>query len=245
MFLSLLVTRGTCATRSDAQTTMLIQVHFRTRGGGDSAHEERCGVVAQYEYKLYRCARYELGGLAHEERCGWLSTSFADVRMCGWLTKSNVELAQSRTTSDLGRQLPAPEPQDAPGNLVGALGQYVEGRSLVVVGGRRATLSHERAKDQEFLFDVARVGPFGRADAGDQTLDLGELTRICPFPGNVTIVDAQELFGRQRAEDDAALVVLRGGRTALVAPNVDRVQLGAPAQQSSDQFIAAVARSSN
>ena len=53
------------------------------------AHEERCGM-AQYEYKLYRCARYELGGLAHEERCGWLSTSFADVRMCGWLTKSNA-----------------------------------------------------------------------------------------------------------------------------------------------------------
>ena len=167
--------------------------------------------MAQYEYKLYRCAGYKLCGLAHEERCGWLSTSFADVRMCGWLTKSSAEwltkssaewltkssaeLAQSRTTSDLGRQLPAPEPQDAPGNLVGALGQYVEGRSLVVVGGRRATLSHERAKDQEFLFDVARVGPFGRADAGDQTLDLGELTRICPFPGNVTIVDAQELFG--------------------------------------------------
>ena len=55
------------------------------------AHEERCGVVAQYEYKLYRCARYKLCGLAHEERCGWLSTSFADVRMCGWLTKSNAK----------------------------------------------------------------------------------------------------------------------------------------------------------
>ena len=55
------------------------------------AHEERCGMVAQYEYKLYRCARYELCGLAHEERCGWLSTSFADVRVCGWLTKSSAE----------------------------------------------------------------------------------------------------------------------------------------------------------
>ena len=86
-----------------------------------------------------------------------LSTSFADVRVCGWLTKSsaewltksNAELAQSRTTSDfVGRQLPAPEPQDAPGNLVGAPGKYVEGRSLVVVGGRRATLPHERAKHQ-------------------------------------------------------------------------------------------------
>ena len=113
--------------------------------------------MAQYEYKLYRCARYKLCGLAHEERCGWLSTSFADVRMCGWLTKSsaewltksNAELAQSRTTSDfVGRQLPAPEPQDAPGNLVGAPGQYVEGRLLVCVGGRRATLPHERAKHQ-------------------------------------------------------------------------------------------------
>ena len=75
------------------------------------AHEERCGLVAQYEYKLYRCARYKLCGLAHEERCGWLSTSFADVRMCGWLTKSSAEwltkssaeLAQSRTTSDFGK----------------------------------------------------------------------------------------------------------------------------------------------
>ena len=105
--------------------------------------------MAQYEYKLYRCARYKLCGLAHEERCGWLSTSFADVRMCGWLTKSSAELAQSRTTSDfVGRQLPAPEPQDAPGDLVGAPGKYVEGRSLVVVGGRRATLPHERAKHQ-------------------------------------------------------------------------------------------------
>ena len=46
------------------------------------AHEERCGM-AQYEYKLYRCARYKLCGLAHEERFGWLSTSFADVQMCG------------------------------------------------------------------------------------------------------------------------------------------------------------------
>ena len=104
--------------------------------------------MAQYEYKLYRCARYNLCGLAHEERCGWLSTSFADVRMCGWLTKSSAELAQSRTTSDSGRQLPAPEPQDAPGNLVGAPGQYVEGRSLVCVVGRHATLPHERAKHQ-------------------------------------------------------------------------------------------------
>ena len=51
------------------------------------AHGERRGM-AQYEYKLYRCARYKLCGLAHEERCGWLSTSFADVQMCGWLTKS-------------------------------------------------------------------------------------------------------------------------------------------------------------
>ena len=66
------------------------------------AQEERCGM-AQYEYKLYRCARYKLCGLAHEERCGWLSTSFADVRMCGWLTKSSAELAQSRTTSDFGK----------------------------------------------------------------------------------------------------------------------------------------------
>ena len=135
---------------------MLIQVHLRTRGGGDLAHEERCGM-AQYEYKLYRCARYKLCGLAHEERYGWLSTSFADVRMCGWLTKSsaewltksNAELAQSRTTGDfVGRQLPAPEPQDAPGDLVGAPGKYVEGSLLVCVGGRRATLPHERAKHQ-------------------------------------------------------------------------------------------------
>ena len=50
---------------------MLIQVQFRTRGGGDLAHGERCGM-------------------AHEERCGWLRTSFADVKcrsaevqMCG------------------------------------------------------------------------------------------------------------------------------------------------------------------
>ena len=61
------------------------------------AHGEQCGM-AQYEYKLYRCARYKLCGLAHEERCGWLSTSFADVRMCGC-----AELAQSRTTSDFGK----------------------------------------------------------------------------------------------------------------------------------------------
>ena len=39
-------------TRSDTQTTMLIQVHLRTRGEGDLAHGERCGM-AQYEYKLY------------------------------------------------------------------------------------------------------------------------------------------------------------------------------------------------
>ena len=112
------------------------------------AHGERCGM-AQYEYKLYRCARYKLCGLAHEERCGWLSTSFADVRMCGWLTKSSVRNWLSRGRRAIsGRQLPAPEPQDAPGNLVGAPGKYVEGRSLVVVGGRRATLPHERAKHQ-------------------------------------------------------------------------------------------------
>ena len=74
------------------------------------AHGERSGM-AQYEYKLYRCPQYELCGMAHEERCGWLSTSFADVRMCGWLTKSSAEwltkssaeLAQSRTTSDFGK----------------------------------------------------------------------------------------------------------------------------------------------
>merc|ERR1719409_1920353 len=113
--------------------------------------------------------------MAHEERCGWLSTSFADVRMCGWLTKSNADLAQSRTTSDLGRQLPAPEPQDAPGDLVGAPGKYVEGRLLVCVVGRRAALSHERAKDQDLLLDVARVGPFGCADPVNEALDSKEL----------------------------------------------------------------------
>ena len=83
---------------------MLIQVHLRTRGGGDLAHEERCGVVAQYEYKLYRCARYELCGLAHEERCGWLSTSFADVRMCGWLTKSSAEWLTKSGLEGLSRE---------------------------------------------------------------------------------------------------------------------------------------------
>ena len=56
---------------------MLIQVHLRTRGGGDLAHEERYGM-AQYEYKLYRCARYKLCGLAHEERCG-----MAQYELCG------------------------------------------------------------------------------------------------------------------------------------------------------------------
>ena len=63
---------------------MLIQVYLRTRGGGDLAHEERCGVVAQYEYKLYRCARYKLCGLAHEEQCGVAQYELcgcADVRM--------------------------------------------------------------------------------------------------------------------------------------------------------------------
>ena len=67
------------------------------------AHEERFGV-AQYEYKLYRCARYKLCGLAHEERFGWLSTSFADVQMCGWLTKSmrNWLTLGRGETSDLG-----------------------------------------------------------------------------------------------------------------------------------------------
>ena len=81
--LSLLVTRGRRATRSDTQTTMLIQVHLRTRRGGDLAHGERCGV-AQYEYKLYRCVQYELCCLAHEERCGMAQYELcgcADVRM--------------------------------------------------------------------------------------------------------------------------------------------------------------------
>ena len=94
-------------------------------------------------------AQYELCGcadvrMAHEEQCG-----MAHEEQCGMAHEEHAELAQSRTTSDfVGRQLPAPEPQDAPGNLVGAPGQYVEGRSLVVVGGRRAALPHERAKHQ-------------------------------------------------------------------------------------------------
>ena len=78
--------------------------------------------------------------MAQYELCGC-----ADVRMAH---EEHAELAQSRTTSDLGRQLPAPEPQDAPGDLVGASGKYVEGRSLVCVVSRRAALSHERAKHQ-------------------------------------------------------------------------------------------------
>ena len=105
-FLSLLVTSGRRATRSRGVTPRLecsSKFILGRVGGGDLAHEERCGLVAQYEYKLYRCARYKLCGLAHEERCGWLSTSFADVRMCGWLTKSSADLAQSRTTSDFGK----------------------------------------------------------------------------------------------------------------------------------------------
>ena len=75
------------------------------------AHEERCGLVAQYEYKLYRCAQYGLAVWLTKSDAVWLSTSFADVRMCGWLTKSSAEwltkssaeLAQSRTTSDFGK----------------------------------------------------------------------------------------------------------------------------------------------
>ena len=83
------------------------------------AHEEQCGM-------------------AHEERFGGAQSR----------TTSGLERAQSRETSDLGRQLRAPEPQDAPGDLVGASGKYVEGRSLVCVVSRRAALSHERAKHQ-------------------------------------------------------------------------------------------------
>ena len=68
-FLSLLVTRGRRATRSDTQTTMLIQVQFRTRGEGVWLTES--GAV-------------------------WLSTStnFTDVlgtSFAVWLTKSDAD----------------------------------------------------------------------------------------------------------------------------------------------------------
>ena len=87
--------------------------------------------------------------MAQYELCGCADVRMAHEEQCGMAHEEHAELAQSRTTSDvLGRQLPAPEPQDAPGDLVGAPGKYVEGRSLVVVGGRRATLPHERAKHQ-------------------------------------------------------------------------------------------------
>ena len=87
--------------------------------------------------------------MAQYELCGCADVRMAHEEQCGMAHEEHAELAQSRTTSDfVGRQLPAPEPQDAPGNLVGAPGQYVEGRLLVCVGGRRATLPHERAKHQ-------------------------------------------------------------------------------------------------
>ena len=41
--------------------------------------------------------------MAHEERCGWLSTSFADVRVCGWLTKSSAEWLTKSMRSWLSR----------------------------------------------------------------------------------------------------------------------------------------------
>ena len=134
--------------------------------------------------------------MAQYELCGCAGVRMAHEEQCGMAHEEQAELAQSRTTSDFGRQLPAPEPQDAPGNLVGAPGKYVEGRLLVCVVGRRAALSHERAKDQDLLLDVARVGPFGRSDAVNEALDSKELTT----PGQRRILLfllVQQLLGRR------------------------------------------------
>ena len=82
-FFSLLVTRGRQARSrlgSDTQTTMLIQVHLRTRGGGDLAHEERRGMA---QNELCGCAEVQKCGSAEVRKCGWLTKSDA-----GWLTKS-------------------------------------------------------------------------------------------------------------------------------------------------------------
>ena len=85
-----------------------------------------------------------------------------------------------------------------PGDVFGTLRKHVEGRSVVarVEPGRRgATLSHEREQDQHLLLGVPRVGPFGRADAAEDALELGKMG-VGGVRRPLSLLFSQDFLGR-------------------------------------------------
>ena len=86
-FFSLLVTRGrpARATRSDAQTTIIIQVHLRTRGGRGFGSR-----------RAMRMAQNELCGCAEVQKCRSADVRMAHEERCGMAHEEHAELAHSR-----------------------------------------------------------------------------------------------------------------------------------------------------